>query len=383
MGRKASFESLLKRLYATGVDAQGVPEWLHALKAPFNSHVTSIYFHDPGHRLRDAVHATDLDTDEFIDRLAKIGNQHLWFERGAPTIVREGVSDAECLVGEYELLHSPFYQDFLRLMDIRHGMALGMHVGSGGELAAVTINRNPGAGPFQPEDMRFARRLLPHVRNVYALQRQLSWMESLLGGFRAALDRLPTGAVLLDRHGRITFRNQEAMRLCAGHCGLSERAGHPAAVWPSDQEPLRQLVERTVVGWLAAAPQAVLLHDADGRPAATAIVLPVPPHTTLAWSETAVAAVMFVRPVRPRQPSIEALRTLFGFTAAETELAALLAEGLTLPEISERLGKRRNTLRTQMRALLAKTGARRQAELVQLLAQTVASMARDPSQAGR
>jgi hypothetical protein len=44
MGRKASFESLLRRLYVTGVDAQGVPEWLHALKAPFNSHITSVSF---------------------------------------------------------------------------------------------------------------------------------------------------------------------------------------------------------------------------------------------------------------------------------------------------------------------------------------------------
>ncbi|MGB8716084.1 MAG: hypothetical protein WCD66_06950, partial [Rhodanobacteraceae bacterium] len=64
MRRNASFEFLLAKLYETGVDTSGVPEWLHALKAPFNAHVTATYFHDPGHRQKDSVHATDLDAGE-------------------------------------------------------------------------------------------------------------------------------------------------------------------------------------------------------------------------------------------------------------------------------------------------------------------------------
>lgn len=67
------------------------------------------------------------------------------------------------------------------------------------------------------------------------------------------------------------------------------------------------------------------------------------------------------------QPDAEALRHLFGFTAAEGDLARLLAQGATLADAAAALGKSLPTVRTQLRAPFAKTGARRQAELVQVL----------------
>jgi hypothetical protein len=45
--------------------------------------------------LHDAVHATNLSAGELIGCLGKVDNRHLWFERGASTIVREGLVDAD------------------------------------------------------------------------------------------------------------------------------------------------------------------------------------------------------------------------------------------------------------------------------------------------
>ena len=66
---------------------------------------------------------------------------------------------------------------------------------------------------------------------------------------------------------------------------------------------------------------------------------------------------------------------LFGFTPAEAALAMLLANGLTLDEASAELGVSRNTTRTHLRSLFARTGVSRQTMLVRLILKSVAPLA--------
>lgn len=58
----------------------------------------------------------------------------------------------------------------------------------------------------------------------------------------------------------------------------------------------------------------------------------------------------------------------FGLTRAEARLAYELVRGSKLVEAAVRLGISRNTARTHMKRIYAKTGAAHQAELVRLLA---------------
>ncbi|MCY1300937.1 hypothetical protein D9M70_505250 [compost metagenome] len=63
----------------------------------------------------------------------------------------------------------------------------------------------------------------------------------------------------------------------------------------------------------------------------------------------------------------EILRQVFDFTPSEATLAMELANGLSVDEAAELLGIRRNTARTHLRAIFAKAGVSRQAELVRLI----------------
>lgn len=72
--------------------------------------------------------------------------------------------------------------------------------------------------------------------------------------------------------------------------------------------------------------------------------------------------------VRKATPQPELLYGLFDLSPAEARLVGDLLGGATLTEIAARTGRAIPTLRNQMRAVLAKTGVRRQAELTQLLA---------------
>jgi DNA-binding CsgD family transcriptional regulator len=61
------------------------------------------------------------------------------------------------------------------------------------------------------------------------------------------------------------------------------------------------------------------------------------------------------------------LRDAFGLTASEADLAVLVTESRTLNEIAASRGTSIHTVRNQIKSALAKTGCRRQVELVALV----------------
>jgi DNA-binding CsgD family transcriptional regulator len=72
-----------------------------------------------------------------------------------------------------------------------------------------------------------------------------------------------------------------------------------------------------------------------------------------------------------RTPEIPAARLsrLYDLTPAEAQLAQQLAGGLDLREIAATSNRTMNTVRTQLKQVFRKTGARRQADLVRLMLQ--------------
>jgi len=67
------------------------------------------------------------------------------------------------------------------------------------------------------------------------------------------------------------------------------------------------------------------------------------------------------------EPTPRTLQRLFGFTAAETQLAVELARGRNLLDIARSRRLSRTTIRSHLAALFVKTQTRRQVELVALL----------------
>jgi DNA-binding CsgD family transcriptional regulator len=64
---------------------------------------------------------------------------------------------------------------------------------------------------------------------------------------------------------------------------------------------------------------------------------------------------------------VQLLRDWYGLTPAEARVAVLLASGLSLDAIAERLGIGANTALTHLKSIFGKTDTRRQGELIRLL----------------
>ena len=81
------------------------------------------------------------------------------------------------------------------------------------------------------------------------------------------------------------------------------------------------------------------------------------------------AATLILTPVTVlHAPPIELVQSLFDLTPAEARVARCLATGESADDIAMRSGVSTNTIRTQVRGVLEKTGCNRQAEVIALLA---------------
>jgi len=82
----------------------------------------------------------------------------------------------------------------------------------------------------------------------------------------------------------------------------------------------------------------------------------------------AVAAVFVHRAEPSAPPPLDGVRVRFQLTAGELRvLDAVARDGGTAAELAWRLGVSEPTVKTHLRRLFAKTGARRQADLVKLV----------------
>jgi len=81
------------------------------------------------------------------------------------------------------------------------------------------------------------------------------------------------------------------------------------------------------------------------------------------------SSILIVTPLTLHTPPNAAvLQTLFDLTPAEARVARGIGEGRTVEAIAEAFGLSRETIRSQLKAVLGKTGVGRQADLVAMLA---------------
>jgi DNA-binding CsgD family transcriptional regulator len=109
--------------------------------------------------------------------------------------------------------------------------------------------------------------------------------------------------------------------------------------------------------------QSFPVSDDAGSPVAIAHVLPVTGDARDLFARS--STVLVIMPVDAgRAPSAGLLRALFDLTTGEARVALALADGRTIGEAAQELGISRETARTHLRSIFAKTGVSRQSGLM-------------------
>ena len=223
----------------------------------------------------------------------------------------------------------------------------------------LTLLSSARLGPMDADSLRVLEAAMPHIRCTVRFQRAAEdrAMALTAGGF----ERAGVAAFLLDRGLRLRACSAAAdallsrgdFRLDAARLRL-RNGGDPAF-----QLALRRAASAASLG--DAAPETVRAQAPDGL-AYVVEAAPLPRSHDLPFAAGVLVVARAPRCEEARAARVAAL--IYGLTPAEAAVAALLAKGLPATTIAERQGIGTGTVRTHIRRLLEKSGARKQVDLV-------------------
>jgi DNA-binding CsgD family transcriptional regulator len=299
---------------------------------------------------------------EVSDRYIKEG----WYtrdlrDRGLPWMQQRGVAVDLDFATEHDLKCSPYYNEFLGRHGLRWSAMLGVTCAFN-DTWIISIQRSIGQGPFVAAEQERLSRLRGPFSTAARVARELSLARAT--GLAEAFDVMGSAAVILDRRGRV-LRTNQAADVGLGGPELRIARGMLVAADHDTGKRIARLVDRTCSPDSSGiAPPIVVLRP--GRAPLVVYSLPLAGNARDVFS-LAQALVVVVDLAASSAPPTAHLRQAFGLTAAETRLAARLVTGDSLADAADALGIAKSTARVQLRAVFAKTGVSRQAELVGLL----------------
>ena len=354
-------ESLIADAYGslTGPDQHAA--FMRSLAKAFRSHVIAHQVDRPGH-----AHAALEHYDEqgrCMDELASASSRqpytNPWFSSPmASRLLRDGIASEEGCLDAASLRRTEFYADVLKPFDIFH--SFGFLLEKKAATSVVSISRSHREGYYQPREMQLAKRLLPHLRNIQAMQKLIG--DNPLN----AAEPYPTWLLAAD--GRICGRNRDASLLAATDSSvISELSGMLSPAHLQDRAALHAEIVDLLAGTRLSG--RVPIRDKTGTPRYIAQLRHCRREAFLTWLITdPPAALVALHPIESDASTLEpALVRLYGLTAAECRVAAKLHELESIQSVAASLSRSEETIRSQVKSVFNKTGTHSQAQLLKLL----------------
>lgn len=282
-----------------------------------------------------------------------------WREAHAGIVVRGG--DRRPIE---EVRATPYYRDVLEPLGIDDALGLTIEK-KGNALALATIYRSPSDPRFGLEEKARLSALWPHLRRAVHIGMELDAGAATHGQAAALLDKLRGAAILRDAHGSVYAANEAGEAFLAGP--LADVRGGMFDFAPPHHEAFRD-----ALGRLADHPTTAFYVTSTDDPARYRVSLSaLPSGRSVRLGGRVAAAPMTLVAIDDRASGTAVdgdwLRAAFALTNREAEICETLRQGATTVEIAEALGLAGDTVRWHMKRVLAKTGARNQKQLVELM----------------
>ena len=258
---------------------------------------------------------------------------------------------------EEEMAGDPLYRDFLWPGGMGFAAATAIAAPTG-DVVILSLERERARGPVELDAIPQLDALRPHIARSALLSARLHLERARVAS--ETLGLLGLAAVVMDTRGRAIAVNAAAEML-DGY--LRWGAESRVALEDTAADALLQHAIATLDEATAVRSFAIRIGK---RPGMIAHVLPI--RGTARDLFVRCAAIMVLMPVTtPQAPPVELVQSLFDLSPAEARVARDLVSGGTVNDIARRDGVSSNTVRTQVRGILTKTGCQRQTDVVALL----------------
>lgn len=294
--------------------------------------------------------------EELLDSYVRNG----WIHRderykGTPKLMREGVFTDFDFTSDDVMKKHPYYQEFLG--PFRSKAFVGVRMGN----CCFSIQRTVEQGEYSNAELQTFRSLSSQLDGVAAVAEALSYARS--DAALSAFELAGRPALFIDAFGNVVRKNAAAEKLLGQDIQLVNRK---LASWDREAtNNLNKALNKLVWSRSASTVGPVAFPRHDAAPVAI-YGIRTPSLTDIPFSEYC-ALLLLVDMEGKSNPSVEALRSLFGFTTAEAKLANALAKGVDLAMIADQFGISKDTVRNQLKSVFSKTGTHRQLDLVSML----------------
>lgn len=366
------FDSVVSLMYDAALDPRLWRGLADKVANTFNSTSTVVKTHGVDDQVQLVEVTKNLVTAPRDRAWADHWHKHdLWVERSLTFGMSRVITDRDLLTtAQYE--KSGFYQDWNRRLGIYHLVGAVFPIDQQ-TVGVLGIHRPKQTGVYAKADRERVARFLPHLQRALRIRNRLRGISLVQHASTDALDRLDTAVVVVDAQCCVLHANRLADRVLSRDPQVSVHWGRLTF---SDRRLEAEFVRRiqgatrTAAG-MPEAPTPALLIDRAGRLPMTMLVTPLP----AIWDQTGATppcAMVFIKDPEEGAAVQQTLRELFGLTRTEAAIAAALANGQDIALIANSFRISIGTVRSHLKAILTKSGTRRQAQLVALILRTVA-----------
>ena len=343
-------------------------EALEMLRAAMDANVACLRISQKGAHPREYLYAAGPKASQ--ESIAE------WEARSARELLPVELRPGEPQVVNWsELVPGPTISEMLRRYEIGC-MAVMQLAAEDGVEYLLHASRSGVDQRFSSEDLAFFKMIGEHFARALNLRRQLI-RSQIVSGFQSdALDRLGIAAILVRPSGQFMILNRVGREALAAGEGLRISGGRLHAVDEVHDRSFQSIL-REVLGSETGECSRAMLMRSDCADVDLNLLVSARRSVSIISDRPETCALVFLRSCSvATDADVAVLQELFTFTPAEARLALGLAKGKRLEEVEAELNIRHNTARAHLRSMFVKADVNRQAELVHLLANSLAQLGR-------
>jgi len=260
----------------------------------------------------------------------------------------------------------------LSLIGLRGGTSIMVELSPEYYFSMILHRSHDDCTGLDDKDSQLLEDLAPHLQQASRLAVQAISGRRAGGGIAAMADRLRLGMILCTREGELRWSNHAA-ELAIGRSTILTLAGSRIRC----NRPSASAQWLRLLGTDRPSGEAAFLADANGH-TIQIMAFPAGGATPDICAEEELVSLILLDSAQGPSLGTETVRSLFGLTGAEANLAAALCDGTSLNQYATEHGIAVGTARVHLKRILGKTDSARQADLVRKMCGSVIAQVRQP-----
>ena len=291
--------------------------------------------------------------DERVPRLRQLPDSHL-------------VHVTDLYTAE-ELKTSPTYNEILPRARYQNGLNVRL---DGPDRSHISwgLGDPVASDGWGSSEIAMIRKLLPHIRQFVRVRQTLVRAQTRDTTVTTLLDNPRIGVLHLDRRGQIIEVNDRARSILRHGDGLSDRDGVLCARKAADRLRLERLVASALpASGAVAVSGSMLLGRSSGSPPFVVHVKPVAVPQPDYGARHVAALILIIEPKSQHRIDPDLVAGTLGLTPMESRVAVGLAEGKSVRDMAEAMGRTQGSIYWHLKQIYQKQPISRQADLVRLV----------------